>query len=83
MTVNVSALAPPEPMQAILSSLAKLPNGTVLKVMHRREPFPLYERLLAHGWLYHSKMVSDESYIIYIAKEQDKQQFNAFIVSNA
>ena len=83
MTVNVSALAPPEPMQVILSSLAQLPNGTVLKVIHRREPFPLYERLLAHGWLYHSKQVLDESYIIYIAKEPDKQQFNAFIAANA
>jgi len=82
ISVNVSALAPPEPMRVILSSLAELPNGAVLKVKHRREPFPLYERLLANGWLYHSKLISDEGFVIYIANEQDKQQFSAYIDSN-
>jgi len=82
MAVNVSALAPPEPMQVILSALAQLPNGAVLKVSHRREPFPLYERLVANGWLYHSKQVLDENFVIYIAKEVDKQQFSAFIDSD-
>ena len=82
IAVNVSALAPPEPMQVILSSLAELPNGAVLRVNHRREPFPLYERLLANGWLYYCEHVSYESFVIYIAHEQYKAQFGAYIDSS-
>ena len=82
IAVNVSTLAPPEPMQVILSSLAALPNGAVLKVNHRREPFPLYERLLANGWLYYCEQVSNESFVIYIAHEQDKTEFCAYIDSS-
>ncbi|WP_085297032.1 DUF2249 domain-containing protein [Cognaticolwellia mytili] len=80
--VNVSALAPPEPMQVILSSLATLPNGAVLKVVHRREPFPLYEQLVATGWLYHCKRLAEESFAIYIANEKDQLTFSDFIASN-
>jgi uncharacterized protein (DUF2249 family) len=83
IAVNVSVLAPPEPLQMILSSLATLPNGAVLKVVHRREPFPLYEQLIANGWLYHSKQVAKESFEIYIANERDKLLFSDFIVLNA
>ena len=81
--VNVSALAPPEPMQVILSSLATLPSDTALKVVHRREPFPLYEQLIANGWLYHSKQLSEESFEIYIANEKDKLSFSDFLILNA
>ena len=81
--VNVSALAPPEPMQVILSSLATLPSDVVLKVVHRREPFPLYEQLIANGWLYHSKQLSEESFEIYIANEKDKLSFSDFLILNA
>jgi uncharacterized protein (DUF2249 family) len=80
--VNVSALAPPEPMQVILSSLATLPNETLLKVVHRREPFPLYEQLTINGWLYHSEKVAEERFIIYIANEKDKVSFTDFITLN-
>ena len=80
IAVDVSALAAPEPMQVILSSLAKLPDGAVLKVLHRREPFPLYERLVANGWLYHSEKVAEENIVIHIANEKNKQQFINFII---
>jgi uncharacterized protein (DUF2249 family) len=80
--VNVSTMPPPEPMQVILSSLATLPNGAVLKVEHRREPFPLYEQLIANGWLYHREKVAEESFVIYIANDKDKLIFTDFIASN-
>ncbi len=80
--LNVSALAPPEPMQMILSSLATLPNDAVLKVVHRREPFPLYEQLIANGWLYHSKQVAEEKFEIYIVNKKDKLAFADFLLLN-
>lgn len=81
--VNVTALAPPEPMQVILSALAKLPNNGILKVFHSREPFPLYERLVANGWLYHSEKIAEDSVIIHIAHQQNSQKFTDFIVQSS
>lgn len=78
--IDVSELAAPEPMQAILAELAILPEDIVLKVLHCRQPWPLYERLLANGWLYKCDVISDEVVIIYIAHEKSKLQFNHFIV---
>lgn len=78
--VDVSALAPPEPMQVILSTLSTLPDNGMLKVLHRREPFPLYERLIASGWVYYSEKIADDQVVIHIAHQRNSQQFTDFIV---
>ena len=77
--IDISELPAPEPMQVILSSLAELSNESALKVKHRREPFPLYERLLANGWLYHSDKIAEEHVVIHIAHARCKQEFIDFI----
>ncbi len=51
--IDVRELAPPEPMTAILHALASLSANQCLLVHHSREPFPLYEKLLASDWRYH------------------------------
>ena len=79
--IDVSELAAPEPMQAILAQLAILPVDTVLKVKHCRQPWPLYERLLANGWLYTCEVIADEAVIIYIAHEKSKLRFDNFIAA--
>ncbi len=62
VVIDVSELAPPEPMTAILMALAKLKAQHYLKVLHRREPFPLYPKLVAAGWNYHCQpVVNDDS----------------------
>jgi uncharacterized protein (DUF2249 family) len=45
-------MEPPEPLERILDALADLPPGDRLSVIHRREPFPLYDllRRLGYGW---------------------------------
>ena len=48
--LNVSALEPPEPLLQIFKSLATLPPDHHLDVIHRREPFPLYEMLDLTGY---------------------------------
>ena len=50
VAVDVSELAPPEPMTVILTALANLEQGDCLFVTHRRQPFPLYEKLTQAGW---------------------------------
>ncbi|SEL24893.1 Uncharacterized conserved protein [Colwellia chukchiensis] len=79
LDVNVCGLPPPEPMQVILSALASLPRGAVLKVAHQRQPYPLYERLLANGWLYHSVEKPEQGVDIYIANALDKAEFFTFL----
>ncbi|EGV31622.1 hypothetical protein ThidrDRAFT_1823 [Thiorhodococcus drewsii AZ1] len=50
--LDVSRLAPPEPLERVLDALADLPAGRPLWVLHRREPFPLYDllRRMGYGW---------------------------------
>ena len=48
--LDVSSLVPPEPMQRILEVLFDLAAGDRLRVLHRREPFPLYDILRRMGY---------------------------------
>lgn len=50
--VDVSELEPPEPLERILDGLAEMPPGDWLKVLHRREPFPLYGMLRNMGYVW-------------------------------
>lgn len=70
--VDVSELAPPEPMTVILTALAGLKKGYCLLVTHRRQPFPLYEKLVQAGWAYHCEVHDDDniSLFIYLQVEQ-------------
>lgn len=80
--IDVSGLLPPEPMTHIIKHLASLPAETVLIVHHRREPFPLYERLIANQWLYHTKK-RGENFIIYIARREETELFSHFLHSKS
>lgn len=46
--IDVRGLEPPEPMEIALEMTHKLSAGEYLRMLHRREPFPLY-RLLEQG----------------------------------
>ncbi len=48
--LDVRRLEPPEPLERILDALADLPAGESLRVLHRREPFPLYDLLRRMGY---------------------------------
>jgi hypothetical protein len=64
--LDVSSLPAPEPMTKIIQTLARLTELQFLKVHHRREPFPLYEKLTAAGWQYFCQQQKEESFVIYI-----------------
>lgn len=53
-SIDVSALEPPEPLERILDALADLPDGDWLRVLHRRDPVPLYRMLLQMGYRWHT-----------------------------
>jgi hypothetical protein len=84
--IDVKDLQPPEPMTAILSALSQLTSGEVgvpncLVVKHRRQPFPLYEKLLASGWSYHCDVKNDDDIVLYIFRKTAQQAFDIFFKS--
>jgi uncharacterized protein (DUF2249 family) len=73
--LDVSELAPPEPMTNILQALAKLRNDQCLQVRHSRQPYPLYEKLIQAGWGYHCDQLSDNQVTLYIFKQDNHSRF--------
>ncbi len=74
--INVSELEPPEPMTEILMALAQLLPDQYLKVLHRREPFPLYEKLAQAGWAYQCQSINENQFNIYIYRNTESDKFN-------
>jgi len=48
--IDVSGLEPPGPMEESLTAVASLAEGDHIRVLHRREPFPLYGILESRGF---------------------------------
>lgn len=65
--MDVRDLEPPGPMIAILEKLADLGAGARLRVRHRREPLPLYDKLAALGFAARAERLRDGDYLIDIA----------------
>ncbi len=82
ITVDVSELAPPEPMRVILSHLAKLSDQECLQVKHRRQPFPLYENLGVAGFAYHCVIHKPDDVTLYIYHSNAQQAFECLIKNN-
>jgi len=80
--LDVSSLPAPEPMTKIIQSLALLTKQQFLQVHHRREPFPLYEKLVAAGWQHYCQRQTAESFIIYIYQAPLHQHVMSLTASN-
>lgn len=76
--IDVSDLEPPEPMTAILFKLSVLTHEQCLLVKHRRQPFPLYEKLHSAGFLYHCNQIASDNIYLYIYHRENKQKFKLF-----
>ena len=76
--LDVSELAPPEPMTKIISALAQLLPLQCLVIKHRRQPFPLYEKLTAAGWTYHCVEITADEYALFIYKASEQPHFVTF-----
>ena len=67
--IDVSELEPPEPMERILDALADMSPGDWLKILHRREPFPLYNMLKSMGYCWSTLRGESHPFEIYIWPE--------------
>jgi len=74
--IDVSALAPPEPMMVVLTHLAKLATQECLLIKHRRQPFPLYEKLNHAGFSYHCDVHTQDEVTVYIFHQKLQAAFD-------
>ncbi|MCP4209844.1 MAG: DUF2249 domain-containing protein [Halieaceae bacterium] len=70
--LDVSELEPPEPLEQIVNALERMPRGDHLRVLHRREPFPLYDilREMKCRWVTRPGEVSDYEMLIWHASDE-------------
>jgi len=69
--LDVSALPAPEPLDRILEALAGLQAGQYLHVLHRREPWPLFDILDRDGYAWHLQAGGAAGFEIFIWKKDD------------
>lgn len=80
--VDVSALAPPEPMTVILTHLSSLAVQECLLIKHRRQPFPLYEKLDNAGFSYHCVVHTQDDITLYVFHQKVQTAFDEWLVTN-
>ena len=71
--LDVHELQPPEPMQRALDALDKLSEGQYLKIIHRMQPFPLYDILLDNGFKYKVTNGRISAFDIYVWRAKDQE----------
>ncbi|MCW8956326.1 MAG: DUF2249 domain-containing protein [Gammaproteobacteria bacterium] len=69
--LDVHDLQPPEPMQQALDALDKLMPGEYLRMIHRMQPFPLFNILAENNFRYLVKPGA-KGFDIFIWKISDK-----------
>ncbi len=58
--LDVRELEPPEPFLLAMQAIGELGVGDELVLLHRREPFPLYDVLNSLGFLHHVDRLGDD-----------------------
>lgn len=69
--LNVSDLEPPEPLERVLDAIEKLGPGQFLRMLHNREPFPLYMILEDSGFKYCVREGQETIFEIFIWRRND------------
>ncbi len=70
--LDVRELPAPEPFERIVAALPELSPGDYLRVLHRREPFPLYAALAELGYEYRTTPGADAPFEIAIWRGDDR-----------
>jgi len=70
--LDVSELAAPEPMECILVELESLAPGEYLRVLHRREPWPLFPILEERGFGHELRPCQPPGFAILIWRAADQ-----------
>ena len=79
ITLDVSELEPPRPMQEICQILTNLHQGQLLHVKHRREPVPLFSILEQQQFDYRHTEEGEGKHHIRIWHKGDKLALNSLM----
>lgn len=71
-SIDVSMLEPCEPLERTLAAVQQLVVGDYLRVIHRREPHPLYQLLEKGNFSWHTIEHDADNYEIYIWHQDDR-----------
>ncbi len=69
--IDVRELEPPEPLELALDMVQTLHPGEYLRMLLRREPYPLYRLLEQDGFRYRLHNGSDCPYVLLIWRAGD------------
>lgn len=67
IVVDGRGLEPPEPMEKVLAALDQLKPGQRVRFLIHRQPYPLYDILRRHHYVYETTAIADGSYEVLIA----------------
>lgn len=68
--LDVQDLPPPAPMEAVLELLPDMAPGDLLRLRHRREPYPLYRMLADLGFVHRVTTPDDVPFEILIWRSE-------------
>jgi hypothetical protein len=71
VVVDVSDLAPPEPLAIAMDAAEQLAPGQYLQIHHWREPLLLYERLARKSFGFDTRLGQDESCEVFVWRLDD------------
>ncbi|MDE1942764.1 MAG: DUF2249 domain-containing protein [Betaproteobacteria bacterium] len=66
LTLDVRDLEPPEPLEKVLEALCVLEPGQRIRMIHHREPHPLYPILQREGFRHDTHFTDDGIFEILI-----------------
>lgn len=70
--LDVSMLEPCEPMERILTAIGELTEGDYIKVVHRREPHPIYPMLEQAGFAWRIVAGGPSEFQLFIWHRNDR-----------
>ncbi len=59
INLDVSELEPPEPYGLAIDILLEMPAKTILNLIHRKEPYPLYQTASEMGFEHKTVLLND------------------------
>lgn len=77
--IDVRELEPPEPLELALEMVHSLRPGEYLRMLHRREPYPLYRLLEQDGFRYSLYTGGDSPFEILIWRAGDSEVENVVL----
>ena len=72
--LDLTDLAPPEPLQRVLDAVDELRSGERLRVRLRHEPFPLYSLLRPMGYEWSGELLEDGFELLIWSSDDDREE---------